>query len=82
MKIKKSDYTHYGYITGIPCYIRSIDSEAPEVVGRNLLFDFIINYITTPITYGVDALLTLICYDYEPLFRIKITGEIKKGELN
>lgn len=71
-------YTHYGWFLGlVPVYLADVDSDAPVVVERN--------WVPEWYCWAVEALFGLFCWaaslvipNFEPMFSMLVTGEIKK----
>jgi hypothetical protein len=70
-------YTHYGWFCGLcPVYIGNPQSEAPTLAERNWIPSWWLDF--TQWLFGCFIFInTVIDDDYEPLWPIKISGEIK-----
>ena len=69
----KSKYTHYARVLYIPAYF---NIETNEIVGRNWMYDFLINYVAFPIQASCIWVLSLLDPSYEPMWMIEIGDEI------
>ena len=73
-----SEFTHKGWIAFCPVYIADIDSDAPIVCERNWVPEFVLT-LANWAQMSAMWLLSAIFHDYEPLFAIKVTGELHKA---
>jgi len=70
-------YTHYGWLFMCPVYVGGLNSEAPYINARSALIDWWLNFNLG--LFGVCVFcMELIDPDYEPMFPIRLTGEIKR----
>jgi hypothetical protein len=76
-----AEFTHKGWIAFCPVYIANIDSDGPIVCERNWVPEFVLTMANWA-QMSAMWLLSSISHDYEPLFAIKVTGELraKAGE--
>jgi len=72
----KEDFTHKGLFCGIvPVYLNMDDAECPLIVERHWLF--VPLFVAVEFIFGICILArTMVDDDYEPMFPIRITGEL------
>ncbi|WP_017807115.1 hypothetical protein [Avibacterium paragallinarum] len=69
-------FTHYGWLWGIPVYVKDIDSEAPIIEAANFIPEWVLT-VADQIGFFIEGLLNIHNPEYVPMFKIRITGEIK-----
>ena len=75
-----SEFTHKGWVSFCPVYIAEPYSECPIVCERDWVPEFVLTLANwTQMT--AMWFLSAINHDYEPLFAIKITGELHKKDI-
>ena len=72
--VDKSKYTHYAHFLWIPAYY---NMQTGELEGRNWFYEFLINYVATPIQASV-IFISSINPDYEPMWMIGVGEQIEK----
>ncbi|WP_410681183.1 hypothetical protein [Avibacterium paragallinarum] len=75
-KLIEEGFTHYGWLWGIPVYVKDIHSEAPEIIAANFIPDWVLT-IADQIGFFIEGLMNINNPEYMPMFKIRITGEIK-----
>jgi len=74
MYVEKS--IHKGWLLGVPVYADMQEPDCPTIWGRNRLFDALLRLAED--LHGLTA--TVCCFiwaDFEPMYRLKITAEIR-----
>ncbi|MEE3609686.1 hypothetical protein ACLQ90_11725 [Avibacterium paragallinarum] len=75
-KLIEEGFTHYGWLWGIPVYVKDIDSEAPIIEAANFIPEWVLT-VADQIGFFIEGLLNINNPEYVPVFKIRITGEIK-----
>lgn len=69
-------YTHYGWFAGCPVYLADIGSASATMVERNWIPGWWLSFVTD--AFGCCIYVrSFLDPDYEPMFPIAISGEIK-----
>lgn len=75
--VDPQNFTHYATFYGVPIYFRE-DGEGCEIVGRNVLFDWLAIDVV-PHAFGLVEAIRSLDPEYEPSgFPFKLTGEIPR----
>lgn len=75
-KKEKSKFTHYGWFNLIPVYVDMTNPDCPDIEVRHWSLEIPLD-ITSAIFDMFCWVVTLINPEVEPMFAIRITGEIK-----
>ncbi|RIX47444.1 MAG: hypothetical protein D3M94_07165 [Rhodocyclales bacterium GT-UBC] len=70
-------YTHKGWFLLCPIYLGDIDSDAPEVIPRDWMLGILFAISEFLFACYVGA-VELIKPDFEPMFPMVITGQLKE----
>lgn len=75
----KSDYTHKGWFGICPIYLRNPDSDCPTVAPR---WNWVVPlFVVSEWWQGAAIwLCTVVNPDYEPRWKIRITGELNGND--
>ena len=68
--------THYGSLHGIPVLIDLTDDECPAITGRYFWCDAALEVMEALFSAFV-WMMTYLDDEYEPVYAIKLTGEIR-----
>ncbi|UXN34715.1 hypothetical protein N8E86_00310 [Avibacterium paragallinarum] len=75
-KLIEEGFTHYGRLWDIPVYVKDIDNEAPIIEAANFIPEWVLT-VADQIGFFIEELLNIHNPEYVPMFKIRITGEIK-----
>lgn len=71
-------FTHKGFLFGVPIYMANLDSDAPIIIGRWFWCDWALEIM--------EALFGMFCFImcwinpyFEPMYPLLITGELDNG---
>jgi hypothetical protein len=69
--------THKGLMFGVvPVYLDMTDEECPAILGRNWFCEYVLLDFFSVLFNVLTLMLTRINPEFEPMFPIKITGEL------
>ncbi|KGQ59453.1 hypothetical protein [Gallibacterium anatis] len=75
-KLIEEGFTHYGRLWDIPVYVKDLDSEAQIIETANFIPEWVLT-VADQIGFFIEGLLNINNLEYVPMFKIRITGEIK-----
>jgi hypothetical protein len=79
------EFTHYARFYRVPCYLRFDENGEPTIAGTNIVFDWLLLFMTYfhnyVVEFGAQALAYILDHDYEPGFPIMVWEMEREDEI-